>query len=115
MKSTELRLNNWVNCYGINFPVTAINHTHVEGAANDGEFLISDLQPIPLTFEILNNSCKSWRTFHDGVIIFEFGIFDFWSQNGSLWLDREWNSKILPDNIESVHQLQNLYYILMGE
>ena len=53
MKANELRLGNWIDCYKVRFKITAINYTHVEGEGNEGEFSISDCEPILLNPEVL--------------------------------------------------------------
>ena len=113
MKVEELRYGNWVNWYNHTFRIGIIEEYYVEPIGrNEGGFPCEDLRPIPLTEEILLNVCKSWRSFHDGVIIYEFGLFDFWSQNGQIWLNKDFK-EWLPQ-IEFVHELQNLFWILTG-
>ena len=67
--------------------------------------------PTPLTAALLFKLSKSQRHFHDGVVIYEFGIFEFWQQGENIWLHREFK-EWLPLRIDFVHQLQNLYFVL---
>jgi len=71
-----------------------------------------NLSGIPLTEEWLLKMSKSVQSFHDGVIIFHFEIFQAWSQGGSIWIQSKFD--VQCSHIKYVHQLQNLFYALIG-
>lgn len=113
MKTTELRINNWVRLKDSdpieNYQVTQI----LERGINSGRvgMLYDMVEPIPLT--------KEWLVRFG----FEYG-FDGNLTKGQLTIEKHLNGgwlRILDGTwsdgikIEHVHQLQNLYFALTGE
>lgn len=119
MKSTELRIKNWVLHKDVIQFVESINDTDSGMAVcclSEHDNGCQDLKPIPLTeewlvrfgFELLDGSL-SRKVFEKGylkfkVISHEYGI-DFYFGNGGAYY-------IKP---RFVHNLQNLYFALTGE
>jgi len=131
MEANELRINNNVIVNGNNVIVESIDcfginkYTDCDIEANDydGYFdilmtnnprhrhLVKAIEPIPLTEEWLlkfgffeNNSY-----FNIGEVLYYIGEF-------GTYLDEQvwWNEEIISTNIKYVHQLQNLYFALIG-
>ena len=108
MKANELRIGNWVNCFGLPMrvePNTILSLLEIE---NNKKICI-DLSAIPLTDEILlkcgfekHRTTDIYATHAKGLINVNDGLV-FLVNNGFL------------NHIKHLHQLQNLYFALTGE
>ena len=121
MKSTELRVGNFVSVDGKTLPVTQI----FEKGLNCGNVgaLYELVKPIPLTEEWLkrfgfesqhaghyyNNINEEFYVFCNGT---DCGIAFQEIEHGVDDIDYE---RVLSITIDRVHQLQNLYFALTGE
>jgi hypothetical protein len=115
MKSTELRIGNWVKGIGLNV------QWDIEGVKYDfiyslGQWRhLSVFEPIPLTeewllkfrFELINNDY--WQSRNSELKL-------HWTVNKNKMIP-EFNEKrlVIGYDFEHVHQLQNLYFALTGE
>lgn len=108
IKASEVRIGNWVNCYKATFSITAINNTHVEGLGNEGHFDILDCKPIPLTPEILEQAGFE----KDGEVIYRQRNTMLYF--GANFVDYYHYGHPIKNDIQSLHQLQNLFYALSG-
>lgn len=132
MKANELRIGNWVNDVkggGYNVPgfqrvrkidEKGVNHWQDMGASGYAKF--EDIEPIPLTPEILVKA--GFKRWHDGThrkqideyIVFhveEDGCYGFWSDSKENEADFTLRSQ--DNHIEYLHQLQNLFFALTGQ
>ena len=117
MKSTELRVGNWVNNNEEDYQITSATIVHLERGD-------STAQPIPLTEDWLiwfgfekreSSTCDSWYIGTNEIT--HDWLFDI------VWLHRPEliNAPNFPfyrngrHLIQYVHQLQNLYFALTGE
>ena len=127
MNVKELRIGNLVYCLGVK-EVVAIQHNNVDGRYRLRVSEIGckeyhycpvealELEPIPLKedwliklgFECLTNSVEER---------FRKGDFNWYSSLGSvvIELDNGISSYDLHTDCKYVHQLQNLYFALLGE
>jgi hypothetical protein len=113
MKSNELRINNLV-LWGVNIAEIKGIHTttfgfeenrkhhfyaNVLSNKNMNYYCLNpeDIEPIPLNAYVLEDPKE--------------GLFDF---EFSVWHDMTYNSSEFNVKLESVHQLQNLYFALMS-
>ena len=111
IKANELRVGNVFACYDSIIKVESINKDYVEGLPNDGHYLISDLEPIPLTEEWLlkfGATHFAGRVYH--LDMYKIAIFD---DGAVLILGSMLSNKISIGKY--VHQLQNLYFALTNE
>jgi hypothetical protein len=126
MKPNELRIGNWVKLFNDEFnKIHVISKTaiQVEGGIIGGEvFKLEQIQPIPLTPEILEK-CGFVKQYDECV--FDFGNSRI---EQVIWADSEpeWKfRRILGNDLTSwrhgmiainyLHQLQNLVFALTGE
>lgn len=129
MKSTELRIGNWVKSLDIEYSVISIDQKgNVKGmdvlATEDGNTtfnLDKTIQPIPLTDDILlkcgfdNN--PNWLGRFDGTThVLDLGYLFFakgmMSIEGVTLFDN--SSRSTGIHIKNLHHLQNLYFALTG-
>lgn len=112
MKANEIRLGNLFKCYNFDLTIGSINKEYVGHITNEGGFLITDLEPIPLTEEWLVKFGFEKR-------VGEIFMYHTW-----FYIDKEcagvsgWYFRgidAFKSKIEYVHQLQNLYFALTGE
>lgn len=115
--TVDLRIGNLVTVSEVVYRITGISETKVSCKGRKGSFTFEEIQPIPITAEILEkagfkqvkktswydkepNEGFSYRLYANRVMIFHPG------QNTlSHWLNT---------HIAYFHQLQNLYYYLTG-
>jgi hypothetical protein len=125
IKVNELRIGNWVNFTpdNGNFIISDIK-TFNENTINGLE--LEDCQPIPLTDEWF----EKWGFYKDGEY-WSMGIFDYkycfkyrdWANNWAFYQeytdspDSKDDGKKYPISfdIEYVHQLQNIWFVLLHE
>lgn len=107
----ELRIGNLVFDYGIITEVNGFLLTRLEEINNEGK-LVVNISPIPLTEEWLikfgfyKNEYGYWKNLGHGFnfhVLFIGGEFSFCV------------SSIGETKLKHVHQLQNLYFSLVGE
>ncbi len=114
MKVNELRIGNLVRKNGILFPVSEIHangRLFYEGTNPDGitaRVEITNPEPIPLDLEILekagfDKSGMYWV--NSQVYVYELGIID---------VEYVYNYNYTFIALKSLHQLQNLYFSLVG-
>jgi hypothetical protein len=121
IQSNELRIGNYVQCEGRLECLAMINNktSTVDVEKNDGdakvELTLSSIQPVPLTDDILQQ-CKFVH--HD--------YFKFWQLvsgkdelRSEMDIDRDYNvidfmRRPLVKKVTSLHQLQNIYFVLKG-
>lgn len=117
MKAEELRIGNYVHekYYNRGYKFEPIKlkdilSTHIV-CSLDNAHNFEDIEPIPLTEEIL---LKCGFEFFDNERIFNnFVIEDF--HNGNYYFTAGEGIKLHEKHIEYLHQLQNLYFSLTGE
>ena len=117
MKANELRIGNWVRLHGFNEQINVIDECGVIGTKKQPLADVKELQPIPLTEEILLKSDLKHnldKTIFEivnkvvGGIEFQitirnyYGEFQLWKED-SLFIDKP---------ITYLHQLQNWIYLL---
>jgi len=113
MKENELRIGNWVFDHTLN-QYDQIEELRTEGAffvKSNGYIKYQDLQPIPLTPEILEKS--GFVTFEDGwygYIPFGVGYVYTWNIYDT---SIRWKGSCIE--IENLHDLQNLHFALYKE
>lgn len=125
IQANELRKGNWVNYKGINYFVTQIMQNELEVAQVEENNQIShtcnyqDVQPIPLTSEILHKCglVKQERFHYSNVFCSEEGNFIInqfrdscevsYGLDGNLALI--WKTKLF------LHEFQNLYFALTAK
>ena len=115
MKATELRVGNWVSYQGEEYQIHALGSQEANLMDGKGTHPYGLLSGISLTEEWLLR-----LGFVDGKIIFadEFieienlGVDGLCSMNKFIDFGER---KVEITTIQSVHQLQNLYYALTGE
>ena len=124
MKTNELRIGNFVATEGIDF---------VEVSKIDADFGIcykipqefgqfypyKEVEPIPLTEEWLMNlgfkKYTYWRPNNLDYYHSDLKEFCIISGQVRLYTDDPYEFFKIPQNIQFVHQLQNLYFALTGE
>jgi len=113
MKAKELRIGNWVN---LKYPISEENRKVVVGLISSGIInTVKDehYEPIPLTEEWLLRFGFIYNTPLEEFVLpvsdigFSVEVFD-----SSIEVSIE---NVVIQNINSVHQLQNLYLALTGE
>ena len=116
MKSTELRMGNWLNGPEGNAQVTVIQNREVVEIGEIGH-VMEDVSPIPLTEEWLIKfgfPLQAPYTDDDGISGTSRMLFDL--NNGFLYSDSlAWCNHVNYKPIKYVHSLQNLYFALTGE
>jgi hypothetical protein len=115
MKANELRIGNWINHkYSPPSFIVSVINTFNENTVNGIE--LEDCEPIPLTQEwLLKFGFKKWNDccYCNGKLVVE-GLFK--NFNESICLLRCGNDDYVElTNINYVHQLQNLYFAIIGE
>ena len=121
MDARELRIGNYIQYFG--------NVVQVEGIVNEsngfglqlngGDFASinsNSLEPIPLTEEWLLKFGFKAHTYEDevfGYVLNDFGYINEYQFRIRNFIDFE--GIIIPKAIKTVHQLQNLYFLLTAE
>ena len=119
MKSTDLRIGNWVLSKGVPVQIEEIMTETVSYCY--GEFPIDYIVPIPITKEWLLSFGFEEREglFRLSKYWVEFRYFDSCQCVKILFGCFQWTHKIYilqtATYIEDVHQLQNLYFALTGK
>jgi len=114
MKASELRIGNWVNAFGIPRQVNAKEILSLYEIEEANQICI-DLSYIPLTEEWLDKlGFKEMDTNENG------GDHYFCHSKSDIGLDSSFQPYGIFGNtvrydLEYVHQLQNLYYALVGQ
>lgn len=100
MKAEELRIGNWVDCYGEHLQVEILE----EGCD------LAGIKPIPLTPEILEKA---------GFELFPWGWVKRASNDFGIRLNvKSFSYEVSGNNpvkLQHLHQLQNLFFILCEE
>jgi len=106
MKTTDLRIGNLVLSKGIPVQIEEIMWETVRYCF--GEFPIDYIQPVPITEEWLLRFGFEFRVVYGN---------NFWTLNNILiFEDKNGNFEYSVGlKIQSIHQLQNLYFALTGE
>ena len=121
MNANELRINNWVGWNGPshyeNALVSAISKDEIFFKCGDSG-LINEIEPIPLTEEWLLKF--GFEKIIGKIDIYEKDRLRIWlgSRGRSLcYLIEEdtTSAHYIPNSIEYVHQIQNLYFALFGK
>jgi hypothetical protein len=121
MNANELRINNWVGWNGPshyeNALVSAISKDEIFFKCGDSG-LINEIEPILLTEKWLLRF--GFEKIIGKIDIYEKGRLRIWvgSRGQSLcYLIEEdtTSAHYIPNSIEYVHQIQNLYFALFGE
>ena len=107
MKATELRIGNWFEIQGLESKIISVD---TEGCICENEYcedfennnITQNLQPIPLTEEWLERF--NWNPPKDIGVAFSLTTDEIHFVAGNYY-----------KKIEYVHQLQNLYFALIGE
>lgn len=122
----ELRIGNWVmynNPYYTKGPqperVESINK---EGLLVDGDsgheeysYLYNELEPIPLTPEILEKAGFIPRGWGHWITHPKLPVYQCELREGILEMENQESDPISFADIKYLHQLQNLYFALTGE
>ena len=121
MNANELRINNWVGWNGPshyeNALVSAISKDEIFFKCGDSG-LINEIEPIPLTEEWLLRF--GFEKIIGKIDIYEKGRLRIWlgliGQSLCYLIEEDTTSAhYIPNSIEYVHQIQNLYFALFGE
>jgi len=113
-----VKLENYFKIIGIMFRYGNDNYDiHVlrENSILIYKVLESELEPIPLTTEILEKCGFDWSIYHQAFhkLNLEFDLNESYPLGFSLCTFR--NKLLVAPNIYFLHQLQNLYFALTGE
>lgn len=121
IQANELRIGNWINHTNRNgefkLQVEEVLTNGIRCIYDGGGWFVpyEEGDGIALNEDILSKCCKSYEFFHDGVIIYEFDVFNVYKQK-SIWVaDGLGGYARRYDHIKSLHQLQNLYLALTGK
>lgn len=125
MKSNELRIGNWVTCYNHTFRVGVLEKTYCEDMdADEGGFDYNNCEPILITTELLEKSgFWKWSNKFFGLemernTLVNDHICIRCKKDGTMKLivhDGRPNAGFEVNGIKYVHQLQNLYFALIGK
>ena len=110
INANELRLGNWIK-NGFNHPIK-INSIISEG--NTGGYALKTLSPIPLTAEILEKAGFE----KTGRYAIGAGGYITYEKDRVVLLHPKSDPFVLAfheTQVQSVHQLQNLYFALTGQ
>jgi len=119
MENRELRIGNWV-IVNEECQIEAIIHDVVDVSTRFETYVLDTVKPIPLTEEWLERfGFEKDEEYDEGGLV----DYRFTLMKGSLEFVSFWNSEDLMGvnqpqtgvDVEHVHQLQNLYFALMGE
>ena len=117
--ANELRIGNWVMYDNRLFQIEAISRSLP--CLNTDEFGIgvvdrNNINPIPITPEILEKCGFEWSIYHQAWHKQGF-VFDLSERSvcGFFMHKSRLNSEIICPEIQYLHQLQNLYFALTGE
>ena len=122
MKANELRIGNWVDYEKTTHIITAIDSGNygrsrwIKQSASepDYEHTFKEIEPIPLTPEILEKAGFYYQELSEGLYFNEmFGYIENGKEGFIMADDMGENS--LHYEIKYLHQLQNLYFALTGE
>lgn len=113
----EVRLGNWVQYDGKHFQLAAISEEYpFLNTVEFGHGVVEwkDLQPIPLTGEIL---LKCGAIDLTGIFLIKLSAIEkigYNIDNGRFWLEGPRGFLVIK-SIDNLHQLQNLYFALTGQ
>jgi len=126
MKANELRIGNYIESYGNNHKITEIFFGLVEFeeyliSTEEGiTFEIDELKPIPLTEDLLlrfgfEKRLYKWNDGSESDDLFIQNSYFIGIHDGYNTISRLYRNEYqFLMNIESIHQLQNLYFALTG-
>jgi len=114
MEANELRIGNYVEVE--NYKIIQLENIHPKGTEKEGEvYLISMLKPIPLTEEwLLRFGFSPMSESEYTLNTYELYGFQLWNKNGD-FSEIVFFARDKSIVIRTVHQLQNLYFVLCGE
>lgn len=129
MEARDLRIGNWVKTCMPNMEIMIpVLEAEVQAVYMFGEIEfchrpdkegftmpVKHITGIPLSGEWAMKNCNSHTHYHDGVVVYDFGPFKIYTQNSSLWVAdglSSFSNKF--EHIKFVHQLQNLYFAILG-
>lgn len=113
----DLRTGNWIIASDVIHKIVAVAENKVKFADQKGSFNPEDLQPIPLTPEILEKAGLKQRgksSLYDKVPEEGFTYHIYWHRIMLFHAPDNTLSHWLNTRIVFLHQLQNLYYYLTG-
>jgi hypothetical protein len=114
IKPEELRIGNYYLFQGAPTAIEAHDLKYLSNMKSKGQ-KCENYQYLPLTEEILIRAGFKWSIYHQAFHKDEFR-FDLNSlQNGGYSLSTFKQNLIIIYKIEYVHQIQNLYWCLIGE
>jgi len=116
MKIEELRIGNWVKhnsswCYRGEDVIDFMWDTSDWYALGECTLFMENIEPIQLTEEWL---FKFGFFKHNNAYVLNKPKINSLMFNFSIWQDMTYNSSEFPIELESVHQLQNLYFAITG-
>ena len=122
MRVNELRLGNYVDFDGLSFTIKCISNNFIEADRGRGKvrFSINDLKPIPITEQWLLRLGFEKEKEQDKLLATYFyhknniSRVEFSDKHGNLYWHDNYSS-IYHKEIKYVHQLQNIYFALIGE
>jgi hypothetical protein len=125
IQATELRIGNWIDCYMHRFQVGKISPELVTDLnADEGQFSIKNLIPIPLTAELLKEcGFKKMYRQHDYLLNNWLRITHVhWKDSHPTITEDQFvvgreciKTSELNVTIQYLHQLQNLNFALTGQ
>lgn len=125
LQAQELRIGNWVKCFGESVQVDTISPNKVSyhkirhDSRIDGSSLIEDFEPIPLSPEILAQCgavLNNWYKWEVRAGNFSFTPLELSgaSINKSYMIGLFFEGNFIGVLVPHLHQLQNLFFALCG-
>jgi hypothetical protein len=128
MKANELRIGNWVKFEGNFYQINSINDNDTVELMGDGywhlpgRYHIRYIKPIKITEQwLINANMKLVGKFSNQRYLrvkkhkFDISQITFSPVERLVRLESGYKESILIPHIKYVHQLQNLYFALMGK
>jgi hypothetical protein len=114
IQANELRIGNWVKVGDTESTVCLIDHQFILLQGNAVINRPEQIEPIPLTPEILEKCGFEWSIYHQGFYKKDFvNILGEYQYGYRFKIFR--TSQYVGTKINYLHQLQNLVFILTGE
>lgn len=117
IQPNELRIGNWVTIVSAEHWLGQVTHISSDGFVSNTKcqnISIKHCHPVPLTPEILDK-CGFKRS-ANGVRVLFVGKYGFTMYSGGCYLQQDDYAGMMDiDQVEHLHQLQNLYFALTGD
>ncbi len=113
----DLRIGNWITVSNVVYRVSVISETKVYFEGHKNSVKKEELQPIPITQEILEKAGFERRgktSLYDKIPLEGFTYHIYWNKIMVFHAPDNTLCHWLNTRIAFVHQLQNFYYCLTG-